>query len=133
MLKLREFSDVTGALSAVFLRQAAGVLEIVGDGNGAKEEATPLPEGALAAVMARYGTPFDSHATISVIATLDLADGGRLRHVRHLAGYDVIARDYLVYDAAGAEPMCALSVAVARALEHLAGAVRTRRARVGAR
>jgi hypothetical protein len=130
MLKLREFSDATGALSALFLRQASGVLEIVGDGD-AEKEPTPLPEGALAAVMARYGAPFDPDATISVIATLDLGDGGTLRHVRHLAGYDVIARDYLVYDAAGREPVCALSVAVARALEHLAAAVRARRAQAG--
>jgi hypothetical protein len=44
-----------------------------------------------------------------------------LRHVRHLAGYDVIARDYLVHDRGdGTEPLCAMATRVAAALAHLA-------------
>ena len=125
MLKVREFTDASGALAAVFLRQAGGApqgaLEIVGEGG-----ALALPAGALAAVMARYGAPFDPEASISEVAALPLGDGRTLRHVRHLAGYDVIARDYLVYEAEGAETLCALSATVARALEHLAGVVRAR-------
>ena len=121
MLKVREFTDATGALSAVFLRQRDGALEIV-DGT----DAIPLPAGALAAVMSRYGAPFDPDATVSVVEALALDEGATLRHVRHLAGYDVIARDYLVYDAAGADPLCALSTTVARALQHLAAIVRAR-------
>jgi hypothetical protein len=121
MLKVREFTDATGALSAVFLRQREGALEIVGD-----RDAIALPAGALAAVMARYGAPFDPEAQVAVVETLALDGGGTLRHVRHLSGYDVIARDYLVYQAAGAEPLCALAATVARALEHLAGVVRAR-------
>jgi hypothetical protein len=124
MLKIREITDANGALAGVFLRQVGGVLEIVSD-----TDAVALPAGALAAVMARYGAPFDPDAAISVVATLALEAGAgaaTLRHVRHLAGYDVIARDYLVYQAAGAEPLCALSATVARALAHLAAAVRAR-------
>jgi hypothetical protein len=84
---------------------------------------------ALASVTTRYGAPFDPEAPISVVATLDLGDGRALRHVRHLAGYDVIARDYLVYEGAAPEASCALATTIARALEHLAQAVRTRSAR----
>ena len=130
MLKVREFTGAAGALVAVFLRRAgeggAGALEIVDDIG-----AVALPDGALAAVMARYGAPFDPDAPISVVATLDVGGGCTLRHVRHLAGYDVIGRDYLVYQAPGAEPLCAMSVGVARALEHLASVVRARRASAG--
>jgi len=123
MLKVREFTDETGALSAVFLVHRAGALAIVND-----RDTTALPAGALAAVMSRYGAPFDPEAPISVVAALALGDGQILRHVRHLAGYDVIARDYLVYEAAGAEPLCALATTVARALERLAAVVRARTA-----
>jgi hypothetical protein len=124
MLKVREFTDATGALSAVFLAHREGALEI-GDGR----DATALPAGALAAVMSRYGAPSDPEAPVSVVETLALGEGQTLRHVRHLAGYDVIARDYLVYEAVAAEPLCALATTVARALEHLAAVVRGRSAR----
>ena len=49
-----------------------------------------------------------------------------LRHVRHLAIYDVIARDYLVYEAPHREPMCALATIVAGALGHLGRAANVR-------
>ena len=91
------FTGATGELSAVSLRHVAGVLEVVAD-----EEAITLPHGALAAVISRYGASFDPEASISVVATLHAQSNDcTLRHVRHLAGYDVIARDYLVYEAAG--------------------------------
>ena len=121
MLKISEFTDATGALSAVFLRHRDGALEIVGD-----RDAIVLPEGALAAVMSRYGEPFDPDAAVSAVEELALGGGRTLRHARHLAGYDVIARDYLVYEVVGAEPLCALATIVARALEHLAAVVRLR-------
>jgi hypothetical protein len=122
MLKVREFTEATGALSAVFLRYTDDVLELI-----VGTDAVALPDGALAAVMARYGVAFDPEAHISVVETLAVGDGRVLRHVRHLAGYDVIGRDYLVYEAAGAEPLCALATTAARALEHLAGVVRAQR------
>jgi len=122
-LKIRELTDETGALAAVTLRLTqGGALELArGD------VAMALPSRALEAVMARYGAPFDPEAAISVEGTLPLGDGRTLRHVRHLAGYDVIARDYLVYDAPGAEPLCAMATTVARGLEHLAAAAAHRR------
>jgi hypothetical protein len=115
MLKIREFSDTGGVLSAVYLLEEDGTLKI-----GNEDASVALPGNALAVVMARYGAPFDPEAPIADVASLALTGGRTLRHVRHLAGYDVIARDYLVYEGPGLAPSCALSTTVARALEHLA-------------
>ena len=114
MLKIHEGSSTEGELAAVFLSFDAGLLQIE-SGAGAYS----LPEAVLATVMQRYGAPFDPEAPITLVATLALGAGSELRHVRHLAGYDVIARDYLVHHAPGREPLCALSITVAAALVHL--------------
>jgi hypothetical protein len=120
MLKIHEFSAPSGELQAIRLRVRDGALELVtGDG------AWPLPEGALSAVLARFGAPYDDAAPIREVARLIVSHAEVLRHVRHLAGYDVIARDYLVYEAQGSEPLCALSATVSAALLHLARATRS--------
>jgi len=121
MLKIREFSDTGGVLSAVYLLETEGTLKI-----GNEDASVALPGNALAVVMARYGAPFDPEAPIADVASLVLTGGRTLRHVRHLAGYDVIARDYLVYEGPGLTPLCALSTTVARALEHLASVLPAR-------
>jgi hypothetical protein len=113
-LKIHESTAASGALSTVSLRAARGALELVND-----EGAFPLPEGGLEAVMVRYGAPLDGASKLGLVGTLTLAGGRALRHVRHLATYDVIARDYLVYEAPGEEPLCALATTVAGALDHL--------------
>jgi hypothetical protein len=114
MLKIHEITTASGALSAVFLRLEDGVLVLGGD-----HEAFVLPHGALEAVMARFGAPLDPSSRVVSVAMLELGSGRALRHVRHLARYDVIARDYLVYEAADREPLCALATTVAGALDHL--------------
>ena len=114
MLRIHEFSSATGELSSVYLRVVDEVLAIVSD-----EGEWPLPSGALDAVLTRYGAPFDEQARSSAIASLSLREGECLRHVRHLAGYDVIARDYLVYERPNREALCALAATVAAALLHL--------------
>jgi hypothetical protein len=114
MFKIHEFSSEEGQLSSVYLRAEGDLLEIVSD-----DGAWPLPQGALRAVLARFGAPFDGDARISTIARLDLASGAVLCHVRHLAGYDVIARDYIVYEEPSTEALCALAATVAAALLHL--------------
>lgn len=86
-----------------------------------------LPEGALDAVMQKFGAPLEANQKLGEVATLDLGGGRSLRHVRHLARYDVIARDWLVYERPGAEPLCAMATTVAGALEHLARAATTPR------
>jgi hypothetical protein len=119
MLKVHELTSDTGALEGVFLRVTAGgaLLELV-EPSGT----LPVPSGALEKVMVRYGAPFDADARIDVVGELDLGDGRRLRQVRHLAGYDVIARDYLVLEQRDGESLCALGTTVAGALQHLARA-----------
>jgi hypothetical protein len=135
MFKIHEFSSATGELSSVYLRvRRDEQLEIVSE-----DGAWTLPDAAIHAVLSRFGAPFDNEASIRTVAELELPSGERLRHVRHLAGYDVIARDYIVYDGPPnaseaqnasdasdasdakreAETLCALSATVAAALLHL--------------
>jgi hypothetical protein len=114
-----ELTRADGTLSPVFLRVSGDALEIVID-----PEPLLLPRGALEAVMRRFGRPLEpsTHAGGLVeVGALDLgpAAEGRLRHVRHRAFFDVIARDYLIYEAPGSEPLCALAITVAGALGHL--------------
>ena len=92
---------------------------LVGD-----DGALTLPRGSLRAVMLRYGAPFDPDAVSERQGALELEGGAELRHVRHLAGYDVIARDYLVYTEPGLEPVCAMATNIAGALRHLGIAAR---------
>jgi hypothetical protein len=117
-LRIHEVTTPAGELSPVFLQCEAGILAIVADGA-----ALPLPHGAVDAVMARFGAPLDPGETIALVGTLDLGDGRALRHVRHLARYDVIGRDYLVHEGPDREPLCALATTVAGALDHIARAL----------
>jgi hypothetical protein len=119
MLKIDEASSERG-LASVFLRFEAGELALVSDDGSS----CALPDGALEAVMMRFGGPLDPAERVATVAMLDLAHERTLRHVRHLSGYDVIARDYLIYEAPGAEPRCALATTVAAALAHLGRAAR---------
>lgn len=114
MLKIHESTTSTGALSPVFFLVEDGVASLV-----SATEKIALPPGALDAVMARYGKPLEPSSRLTDVAALDVGDGRRLRHVRHRALYDVIARDYLVYEVSGTEPACALAATVAGALDHL--------------
>ncbi len=117
MLKVHESTTARGDLSPVYVRDDGGALVVV-----TAEGDFPLPDGALDAVMARYGKPLEPGEALAGVATLDLGAGRALRHVRHLARFDVIARDYLVYDRPDGEALCALATTVAGALEHLARA-----------
>jgi hypothetical protein len=108
LLSLDE-TDTEEALSSVFLRFEDGELALVSEGG-----CWALPDGAIA----KFGAPLDPNERIATVATLALADGCTLRHVRHLSGYDVIARDHLICEALGAEPRCRLTT-IAAALGHL--------------
>jgi hypothetical protein len=119
MLKIHEFILPSGELSGVYLRREGELLMLIGE-----DGELPLPPNALRAVMLRYGAPFDAEAKLEPQADLELPSNARLRHVRHLAGYDVIARDYLVYSEPGIEPLCAMATGVAGALRHLGLAAR---------
>jgi hypothetical protein len=114
MLRIHEFSSAVGTLSSVYLRMVDDEVVIASE-----QGAWQLPRGALAAVLERYGAPFDGRARSTEIAQLRVNEGECVRHVRHLAGYDVIARDYLVYERADGEALCALAATVTAALLHL--------------
>lgn len=123
-LKVHETTQADGSLAPVFLCVDDGVVAI------ASEEGTfPLPDGAVEAVIARFGKPLETSERLVHVGALDLGDGAVLKHVRHLALYDVIARDYLVYEARGEEPMCVLATTVAGALAHLGRAASAARMR----
>jgi hypothetical protein len=114
MLRIHEFILPNGELSSVFLRREGERLLLFSD-----DGELALPAGALRAVMVRYGAPFDAEVMSQSQGSLELGVGANLRHVRHLAGYDVIARDYLVYSEPGLEPVCAMATNVAGALRYL--------------
>ena len=80
-----------------------------------------LPSGAVEAVMERFGGALadDVHPAES---GLPLGGGASLHTLRHLARYDVIARDYVVLVRPGRESLVQLSTTVAGALRHLARA-----------
>jgi hypothetical protein len=119
-LKIHETTSSDGqTLTETFLVvQEDGALAIV---SSAESEPTrKLPYGALEAVMKRYGAELDAKEKLIEVGELTFDDGRRLRHVRHLGFYDVIARDYLIYEMPDAAPLFAMAITVAGALEHLA-------------
>jgi len=121
MLKIHETIGPSGEAVSTYLGIANGVLALVREGGS-----FALPRGAVEAVMTRFGAPLEASERLAPVASLELGGGGLLRHVRHLARFDVIARDYLVYESPGSEPLCALATTVAGALEHLARAAQSR-------
>lgn len=116
-LKIHEVTREDGALSPVSLVARARALSIAFD-----DAELPLADGALEAVMKRFGGPLETREVVMEVGRLDLGDGCALRHVRHLARYDVIAKDFLVYERPGEDAVCALAVTVSGALTHLARA-----------
>lgn len=83
-------------------------------------EVFALPDGALEAVMKRYGKPLDAREDEMMIdARLQLGEGRALVRFRFMRRYDVIARDYLVLYAPDAEPLCEMATSVTAALDHL--------------
>ncbi len=120
-LKIHETARADGALAATHLFVAGGLVYLAFDG----EEPLPLPPGAIVAVMERYGSPLEPDARLTTIGALELSGESTLRHVRHLARWDVIARDWLVYESrrgGQSDSLCAMATTVAGALTHLARA-----------
>src|SRR5436190_16448122 len=58
------------------------------------DQALPLPDGAIDAVMRRFGKPLEGELP-RIEETLDLGGGRKLVRFRFLSRFDVIARDYL--------------------------------------
>ena len=114
MLKIHETALTDGSLAVTFLVVEEGAMLLA-----SPEGTFALPVGALDAVMTRFGKPLEASEVVSEVAALDLGGGDLLRHVRHRARYDVIARDFLVYETTGGDALCALATTVAGALGHL--------------
>jgi hypothetical protein len=81
----------------------------------------PLPDGALEAVMKRYGKALDApESEMMVDERLELGEGSALVRFRFMRRYDVIARDYLVLYRRDEEPLCEMATSITAALDHLA-------------
>lgn len=115
-ITIHETIDATGAPVRTRLSSEDERLALaVGD------EVFELPDGALDAVMKRYGKPLDAaEREMTIAERLELGSGRALVRFRFMRRYDVIARDYLALYAPDAEPLCEMATAVAAALEHLA-------------
>ncbi len=85
------------------------------------DQALPLPDGAIDAVMGRYGKPLEGSLP-PAIEELELGRGQKLVRFRFLRRFDVIARDYLALVSPDEEPVCELATSVSAALHHLARA-----------
>jgi hypothetical protein len=115
-LLLHESPRADGSFERVLLEHGDDGLAIKDDAG-----AHPLPDGALAAVMRRYGKPLEGELPKSE-ETLSVGDGQRLVRFRHKSMFDVIGKDYIAYESRGEETLCELATAVTAALAHLAKA-----------
>lgn len=122
MLLLHERTREDGSIEQTFLeRDDDGELALRVE--GAPPRALPL--ALLIAVMKRYGHPLDPAVTMGRDAErIALAEGREVIHFRHLARYDVIARDWIVLVEPGKEPLAELANGVHAALVHLLDAMR---------
>jgi hypothetical protein len=91
---------------------------INGDAGHAGANQAIVELGVLDAVMKRYGRPL-AEDIIASGPTLELEGGRTLSLLRHRARYDVIAKDFLVYQVPGHEPVAELAASVTAALTYL--------------
>ncbi|MEZ4367922.1 MAG: hypothetical protein R2939_16825 [Kofleriaceae bacterium] len=113
-LLLDERIAADGTVARIYLaRDGAGV--VIRDDAGVLGA---LPVVAVERVLARYGRELDPAADRPGGDALELGPA-RLRRLRFHAVVDAEARDYLVWEAAGAPPLAALATTVAAALRHL--------------
>jgi len=115
-ITIQETTDAEGAPVRTRLALDEGMLSL--DVGGVR---LPLPDGALDAVMKRYGKALDApESEMMVDERLELGDGRALVRFRFMRRYDVIARDYLVLYRLDEEPLCEMATSITAALDHLA-------------
>lgn len=73
---------------------------------------------AVDRVMTRYGRALDPAIALGD-EVLALPGGFRLRRLRYHAAVDAEARDYLVWERPGAEPLCVVATMATAALRYL--------------
>jgi hypothetical protein len=78
-----------------------------------------VEQGAFEAVMKRYGKELADDIALGG-PTLELEGGRRISLLRHRARYDVIAKDFVVYQAPNRPAVAELATSVSAALAHLA-------------
>jgi hypothetical protein len=121
-ITIHERTNELGTLQQTTLVAHDGGLALV-----TGSQTAPLPDGAVEAVLARYGKPMAiAESDAAVEESLDLGQGVRLIRFRFRPRFDVIARDYLALCVPGEDPVCELAVAVTGALEHLARSLAAR-------
>jgi hypothetical protein len=108
-----------GTLEDIFISRQEGALCV----HIGTEEDALIPIEALIAVMRKFGKALAPEIRVAG-PSLDLDEGRSLVMLRHLARYDVIARDFLVFRAPNEEPITELASAVTAGLMHLVAAYR---------
>jgi hypothetical protein len=117
-LLIYEWTRETGELERMWLCDAGAALELI-SGSAPAAAVLALPANAVDIVMRRYGKPLAEDLDPAE-PEFRLQSGARLARFRHLARFDVIARDYLVYRSSETEALAALAAPIAAALRHLA-------------
>ena len=115
---LNESYGSDGALVRVELRRDGSAEGLVLAYEGKTCE---LDVAVVFAVFAKLGKEMDPDVAPNG-SVLELGEGSRLCALRHLARFDVIARDYVVLDRVGRPPVVELATSVSAALVHLAEA-----------
>lgn len=113
-LLIHERALADGSLERTWLEVDEGSLRLRLD----QGEPMEVPVAVLEAVMKRYGKPLADEIVVTGPALA--LEGGRSLHLfRHRAFYDVIAKDYLVFEAPPREPVAELAASVTAALSYL--------------
>ena len=120
-LLLHESFDGRGALRKTWLERRAGELFLRAEPHSGSADVLTLPGGSLQAVMRRYAKPLDGDLVRAASRSdpLELVDGSRLWRLRFRPTYDVIAKDYLVWEKPGETALVELATTVCAALQHL--------------
>ena len=113
-LLLHESHGSDGSPLRVELRRGQAGLELWYEGKVCELDAE-----VIFAVFDRLARELDDAVTLEPHA-FDLGGGASLRALRHLARYDVIARDYVVLERPNQVPLVELSTSITAALVHLA-------------
>src|SRR4051812_47105170 len=103
-----------GTHARTFAKLAGERVQIVDD-DGTHGE---LSVAAIDRVMTRYGRPLDPGIELAG-ELLALPGGYTLRRLRHHAPVDATGRDYLIWERAGAEPLCVVAAMATAALRYL--------------
>jgi hypothetical protein len=108
-----------GGRARTYARLAGDHVHIEDEGGTHGERADgALSVEAVDRVMLRYGKPLDSAVALDG-DVLDAGGGRRLRRLRFHAIVDAEARDYLVWERPGEEPLAVIATHAAAALRYL--------------